>query len=255
MTALLLTSAGWVLDLAFFMILILGTALGAYRGFVAGVCRLAGRIASFFVALVFCISFANFLETCFHMTSAIAEGIAGAIAKNEAYAQAFSTDLSGAELGSALSGMSLNGLAAWLIVRSFAGVALIPAETTPAMLLGSVLAKWISVAIAFVLLLLIVRLGAWGIQKVFGALKTALAPIRVVDQCLGAVLGLAKALFWIFVLLMVCEWLPFAGLQDFIASSSIVGKIYAKEWFKSATSYAISGKWFEEYIQKLLPLK
>ena len=249
MIDLLLASSGWVVDLMFFLILILGTALGAYRGFVAGVCKLAGRIVSIIFAAVFCISFANFLETCFHMTSAIADGIASSIAKNELYAQALPADIVGAELESFLGGMQLNGIAAWLIKRSFASVALIPAGTTPAMMLGSILAKWISVVIAFVLLILIVRLGAWGLTKAFGALKNALAPLRVVDQVLGAVLGLAKALFWVFVILLVCNWLPFEGLQNFISSSTIVGKIYVSDWFQSATSYAISGKWFDEYVK------
>lgn len=182
------------------------------------------------------------------MTSAIADGIAGAIAKNELYAQPFSADIAGANLESVLEGQQLNGIATWLMVRSFANVNLIPAGTTPATLLGTIFAKWISVVIAFILLILLVRLGAWCISKAFGALKNAVAPIRVVDQILGAVLGLAKALFWIFVILLVCNWLPFAGLQNFISSSAIVGKIYASEWFQSATSYAISGVWFEKYI-------
>ena len=233
MIDLLLASSGWVVDLMFFLILILGTALGAYRGFVAGVCKLAGRIVSIIFAVVFCISFANFLETCFHMTSAIADGIASSIAKNELYAQALPADIAGAELESFLGCMQLNGIAAWLIKRSFASVALIPAGTTPAMMLGSILAKWISVVIAFVLLILIVRLGAWGLTKAFDALKNALAPLRVVDQ----------------VILLVCNWLPFEGLQNFISSSTIVGKIYVSDWFQSATSYAISGKWFDEYVK------
>ncbi len=252
MATSLLASAGWISDLVFFLLLILGTAFGAYRGFVAGVCKSAGKIASIFIAIVFCISFANFLEACFHMTSAIAGGIAGSLAKNEAYAVALPADISGAELGGFLEGAQINGIAAWLILRSFASIALVPAGTTPALLLGSVLAKWISVAIAFFLLLLLVRLGAWGLSKAFGALKNVLAPLKVFDQVLGAVLGLAKALFWIFVILAVCTWLPFDGLQSFLSSSSVVGRIYSSEWFRAATSYAISGRWFDEYIKGLL---
>ena len=252
MTELLLSSGSWVVDLMFFLILVLGTALGAYRGFVSGVCKLAGKIASLIFAFVFCISFANFLETCFHMTSAIADGIAGSIAKNELYAQPLTTNISGAELEGFLGGMELNGIATWLMLRSFARVELIPAGTTPAMMLGSILAKWISVVIAFILLILIVRLGVWGITKTFGALKDAGASIRVVDQVLGAILGLAKALFWIFVVLLVCNWLPFDGLQEFISTSAVVGPIYRSEWFQSATSYAISGVWFDEYVKDLI---
>lgn len=251
MSDLLLASAGWVLDVLFFLALLLGIAFGAYRGFVAGVCKLAGKIASLIIAFVFCISFANFLEVCFHMTTGIASGIASSIAKNEVYAQGIPIDITGAELPTYLEGMELNGIAAWLIVRSFASAALIPAGTTPAVLLGSVLAKWISVVIAFVLLLLIVRLGALGLSKALGAITNSLAPLRIVNQVLGAVLGLAKALFWIFVVLLVCNWLPFEWLHDFIASGAVVGRIFVSEWFQSATSYAVSGVWFTEFMSRL----
>lgn len=252
MTGLLLASAGWVIDLVFFLLLILGVALGAYKGFVAGLCKLAGKFVSLIIAFVFCISFANFLETCFHMTSAIAGGIGSSIAGNELYAQTIPVDISGAELEGYLSGMQLNGIATWLIVRSFASAALIPAGTTPAVLLGSILAKWISVVIAFVLLLLLVRLGAWGLSKLLGAITSRLAPLRVVNQVLGAILGLAKALFWIFTVLLICNWLPFEGLHNFIASSAVVGKIFVSEWFQSATSYAVSGAWFTQFMSRLV---
>lgn len=252
MTQLLLASSGWILDLAFFLILLLGLALGAYKGFVVGVCKLAGKIATLVFAFVFCISFANFLETCFHMTTAIANGISSAIAGNEAYAVPIAVDTAGAEILTAMEGMDLNGVARWFIKISFAKVELIPAGTTPAMLIGSILAKWISVVIAFVLLILLLRLAILLIKTVFSTISKTVAPIRIVDQVLGAFLGLAKALFWIFVILLVCNWLPIEGLQNFIASSRVVGSIYTSSWFQSATSYAVSGQWFDDYIKKLI---
>ncbi len=252
MTGLLLASYGWIFDLAFFLILILGTALGAYRGFVTGICKLAGFFVSIIFAFTFCISFANFLENCFGMTTQIANGIAGAIAKNEAYAVGLQQDVAGAEIGEVLKAQPLNGIAIWLIMRSFGDVALIPAGTTPAMMLGSVLAKWISIAIAFVGLILIVRLGTWLIRLIFGAIKKSVAPIRAVDQVLGAILGLAKAAFLLFTVLLICNWLPFEGLHAMIESSTVVGSIFKSEWFQSATSYAVSGKWFGDYLKGFL---
>lgn len=249
----LLASVGWILDLAFFLALVLGVALGAYKGFVAGVCRLAGVVASFIFACVFCISFAAFLETCFHMTSAIARGISDSIARNPLYNELLPSEITGAELGSFFDGKGLNGLATWLIERSFAGIESFPAGTTPAMMLGSVLAKWISVAIAFVLLFVLIRAAVWLLEKFFGRIKDAIAPIRIADQLLGALLGLAKAAFVIFVVMLILNWIPIAALHDFIASSTVVGKIFTSEWFQAATSYAISGKWFNDFLQKLLP--
>ena len=245
----LLATNAWVLDLIFFLVLILGTALGAYKGFIAGVCKLAGKWFSLIFAFMFCIAFANFLELCFHMTSAITSGIAGSIAKNEAYAVGIAHDVPGAEISAALSEIGIGALPRWLIKRSFASVELIPAGTTAATLIASVLAKWISIVIAFILLIIIVRFGVVLIAKLFGMIKDSFAPLRVADQALGAILGFVKACFLIFILLAICQWLPIQSLHTFIESSTIVGKIAASEWFHSATSYAISGKWFSKYIK------
>ena len=53
----LLAAGGWTLDVAFFVILLVGILLGVMRGFVAGICKLAGKIFSVAVAVVFCVSF------------------------------------------------------------------------------------------------------------------------------------------------------------------------------------------------------
>ena len=248
----LLAPSGWILDLVFFLILILGTALGAYRGFVAGICKLAGKVFSIVFAVMFCVSFANFLELCFHMTTGISTGLAGAIAKNETYALGLSADIAGAEIGATLKEMGVGAIPRWLISRSFASVESIPAGTTAAMLISSVLAKWISIVIAFIALIIILRLGVFLIVKIFGAIRDKAAPVRIADQALGAILGFAKAALLVFVLLMLCDWLPIQALHSFIESSNIVGKIFVSNWFQSATSYAISGEWFNDYIKKLL---
>ena len=250
MTDLLLASSGWVLDLVFFLIIFLGMAWGAYRGFVAGVCKLAGKWVSLIFAVVFCISFANFLELCFHMTTGITNGIAAAIGKEgSAYAAAIPSGTSGAALNDTLTGMGIGGFQRWLIRLSFSKLELIPEGATPAVLLASVLAKWISVVIAFVLLIVLVRLGALLISKLFGALTDRIGPLRILNQALGALLGLCKALFLLFVLFLICRWIPAAGLQNFISSSTVVGKIYTSEWLQSATSYAVSGRWFNDYVK------
>lgn len=245
----LLAAAGWPLDLAFFLILLLGTALGAYKGFVKGVCSLAGKVASLVIAVTFCVSFANFLELCFHMTTAIANGIAGAIVNNEALAVGLPNEITGAEIEGALKAIGVEGFPAWFIALNFKNAELIPAGTTAAAMIGSVLAKWISIVISFVVLILIVRLGAVLLSKGLGAITSAIAPLRVVDQVLGALLGLAKACVWIFILLLICNWLPIDGLHDYIRSSGVVGAIFDSDWFQAATSYAVSGQWLTDLQQ------
>ena len=70
-------SSAWILDVVFFVILLLGLLLGTWRGFIKGVCKLAGTIFALFVAFTFCNPFKNTLENWFGMTTAIANGMGG----------------------------------------------------------------------------------------------------------------------------------------------------------------------------------
>lgn len=247
----LLAGYAWIIDVAFFVLPILGILLGIRRGFVKGVMRVASKWVSLIVAFAFCVSFANLLEQWFHMTTAITNGIAGALAKNEAYAVTLPNTVQGADIFEALGETGIGIVSRWLIAWSFASVE-IPAGTTPALLLGSVFSKWISIVISYILLILLIRFGAMLIAKLFSAVIDHVAPLRVVNQVLGGILGLAVTLFYIFIALMLCNWLPIAPLHAFIESSAIVGKIFTSPWFISATSYAISGQWFSDYLQKFL---
>lgn len=251
MTDLLLASSGWILDLIFFLVIILGTAWGAYQGFLVGVGKLAGKITSVICAFLFCAAFANFLELCFHLTTGITMGIANSIAKNELYAVALAKDVAGSEIGSVLKQMEIGAIPRWFISWSFADVASIPAGTTVATLIASVLAKWISIVISFVLLIILIRIGARFLAKGLKNLVDKFTPTRVMDQFLGALLGFAKAFFLAALFIIVLNWLPFTAVRSFIASSSVVGPIASSEWFRSLTSYAISGKWLTKYLSKV----
>ena len=81
----LLVSSSVALDIAFFVIILLGLLIGTARGFVKGICKWAGTIASIFVAFTFCNAFQATLDGWFGLTGALAgainnEKIAGWIA-------------------------------------------------------------------------------------------------------------------------------------------------------------------------------
>lgn len=67
----LLASYAWIADLVFILLLVAGILLGAWRGFVAGVCKLAGTIVAVLIALSFCNVFKNSLESWFGLTTAL----------------------------------------------------------------------------------------------------------------------------------------------------------------------------------------
>ena len=152
----------------------------------------------------------------------------------------------------ALEELGVGWLPRSLISASFSSVETIPAGTTAAMLLGSTLAKWISIVISFVLLIVLVKLAAVILDKSLSGLVDKVTPFRVINQLLGALLGLLKAGILAFVLLAICSWIPVEGLHNFLSSTAIVGPIFRSDWFAAATSYAISGQWFDDYIAQFL---
>ena len=65
----------WILDVVFIITLIGGILLGVHRGFIAGICKVAGTVFSIFVAISFCNAVQVNLEDWFGMTSALAKSI------------------------------------------------------------------------------------------------------------------------------------------------------------------------------------
>lgn len=168
----LLAASSWILDVVFFALILLGIFLGVARGFVKGICKIAGTIFSIVVALCFCVPLHNSLEKWFSMTTAIANGIKNAT-----------------------------------------------------------VADWLSVAISFVILIIVVRLGAWILGKVGTALVNRFGAFRFVNRVLGGVLGLAEVFLFICILLTIFYWLNLPGVNAYIGSSYVVGRIYEWKWF------------------------
>ncbi|MBR7186591.1 MAG: CvpA family protein [Clostridia bacterium] len=72
---LLASSYAWILDVAFFAIIVLGLVFGTARGFVKSVCKLAGTIFSVIIAVFFCTPLAGALEEWFSLTTLISNAI------------------------------------------------------------------------------------------------------------------------------------------------------------------------------------
>lgn len=251
MTFDLLASWTWTIDVVFLLLLVAGTAFGAFRGFISGICKMAGTLFAIVFAVIFCVPFSNFLENVFHLTTALANSLTNSFHK-EALLTPLPVDIAGADVKAALEELGVGWLPRSLISASFSSVETIPAGTTAAMLLGSTLAKWISIVISFVLLIVLVKLAAVILDKSLSGLVDKVAPFRVINQLLGALLGLLKAGILAFVLLAICSWIPIEGLHNFLSSTAIVGPIFRSDWFAAATSYAISGQWFDDYIAQFL---
>ena len=177
---------GWILDVVFIIVIVLGILLGVRRGFIAGICKLAGTIFSVAVAITFCNAFRLTLDGWFNLTAALADGIGN---------------------------------------ETFAG--------------------WIAVAIAFVILVIVVKLGAWLLGKFGTMIAERVKIFDMLNRLFGGLLGLLKAVLLLFLLLTVCRWLVDGlgqqGMHDFISSSGIVGAIFDWDWFIEATTFKFLG--------------
>lgn len=101
--------------------------------------------------------------------------------------------------------------------------------------IGEPFGEWIMVALSFILLIVIVKLGCWLLGSVGGALVDNIAPFRIVNMVLGGILGAFKAFILIFVLLAIMRWIPSDSLHEFFSSSGVVGAIFDSQWFIDAT--------------------
>lgn len=99
---------------------------------------------------------------------------------------------------------------------------------------GTTVAGWISVVISFIALVVIIKFGAWLVGKLGSALIDKAKPIKVVDKILGGLLGLAKALLVIFILLAILKWIGAEAIDEFIAQTTVLKGIYNSEWFATA---------------------
>ena len=170
--------SAWIIDLVFFFILLVGLLFGAWRGFVKGVCKIAGTIFALFIAFSFCNPFKNCLENWFGLTSAI----------------------------------------------SASGV-------------GDVFAGWIVIAISFVALFLIVRLGAFLLGVIGKALAHSCKFFAGIDRFFGALLGLCEAFVLVYLLLTICYWIGVPSINVYLDASFVVGAIYRSDWFVWAATF------------------
>lgn len=168
---ILASSGAWTLDVIFFVILALGLLLGVWRGFVKGICKLAGTIFAVVFAFAFCVPMKNQLDAWFGLTEALG---------------------------------------------------------------GTTLSGWLSVVISYIALVVVIKLGAWFVGKIGSALVGKSGFIKVIDKILGGLLGAAKALLFILLLLAFFKWIGVGAVDDFIYESSIVKQIYFSEWFMRA---------------------
>lgn len=99
-------------------------------------------------------------------------------------------------------------------------------------------AYWIAVAISFIALVIIVKLCAWLLGKLFTSVIEKVSFFSFINRLLGGLLGLVMAGAAVFLILTFCQWIHVQSVENYISSSTIVGAIYNWDWFKQAATFS-----------------
>lgn len=99
---------------------------------------------------------------------------------------------------------------------------------------GAPFGEWLSVAICFVGLLVLIKLLSWLVGCILKSVIKVSKAMNLIDRIFGALLGIAQALFLLFIILMICQWINVPQVNEFIGSSKLVGAIFTSGWFQQA---------------------
>ena len=96
--------------------------------------------------------------------------------------------------------------------------------------------QWILVAICFIFLVVIVKLGCWLIGLIVNSVANKSTTVRVINMVLGGLLGAFEMFMLIFAIFAVFRWIPSTALHNFMSSSVVAGSIFRSDWFIRVTS-------------------
>ena len=101
------------------------------------------------------------------------------------------------------------------------------------------LAYWIANIISFIILFVLVKVGAWVIGHVGTALVDQVKWLAKLNMALGGLLGMFKSCLVVFFLLAICTWINVGTVNNYISSSFVVGGIYNWSWFREAVQLTV----------------
>lgn len=96
------------------------------------------------------------------------------------------------------------------------------------------LAYWIANIISFIILFVLVKLGAYLIGRIGTAIVDQSKGLAKLNMALGGLLGMFKSFLIIFFLLAFFTWINVGAVNNYITSSTIVGGLYDSNWFREA---------------------
>jgi len=219
-------SAGTMVDIAIAVVALIFIIVNVCKGFVKQVFGIIATIGSLIIAYYLCSWFADLVNSQFGWRDKLAASILNGFKDNSA----FNASLSEENVRAAVDAAGLPQLIGDIAVKLIGTMG--GAEMNVAQFLSAVIAKYVFLTGAYIILFIVFRL-ILGLVK-FILLKIVSLPIlNGINRLLGLVLGVIKALFYIYLVIYIINVLPssvsfIAWLKNAIAESSIVKIINAE---------------------------
>lgn len=218
-----LQAANWkiALDILLVLLLLWGALSGARKGAVQSILGFVSTILAIILAFIFFKKAAVLLEDWFGLQTALA----GRMEKVFLKFKYFDTDVSHEGVLEILKGTNLPSFLVKEIADSI-GNSNVPAGTTLAMQAGGVVARFISKAIAWLLIFVLVKIILWLFSKITSGVFRKIPLLGAADVLFGVIIGTIKSLFFIYGALALLTLIPIEGITTFINDTYLLKIFY-----------------------------
>ncbi len=211
------TFSGNVLDFIVVALLIFFALIGLRQGFVNRVVGVVGGIVALILAFSLCKPFSNLLDSLFNLNSKIASLISKAFDGNDA----LNIKVSDTEQ---IKQILVEESIPSFIRNKLLSSSLVQSDKTIAQMLGATIAKYCSAAIAFIVLLIAVKLICLLLRLVFSRIEDRFVCVFLANKILGICFAFLQCLVIIYLFFFVINILPSSivgGLQRVVEASKI----------------------------------
>ncbi len=225
MSGLCISQFKWAyaVDIVFLLMLFLFAFLDAKKGFIGCFFALVSTVVAIVVALLCAGGFQSLTGGLFGLEGVIAGGLTNVLSG----VKGLNVDVSPSGIEGQLANASLPQFLKDKVVQLVqSGAESIPAGTTIAMKVGEVLARFIVLLIAAVVLFILTKLLMLLLKHLLNKFVESLTAIRKVNRLLGMCVGLLKAFAITCGLLAILAIFPSQGITDFFNDTILLSGLY-----------------------------
>lgn len=200
-------STGAIIDIVALAVIIIFAIIGVIQGFTKTFITAFGGILALLLAGLLSSSMSNFLEDKFSFITSVA-GKLGGVMKN-IFGDVVDTPVG----GSTEDLLTKQGIAMWLVKLIFSIKTEVPPETTINSIICPIFAYYVVVIISFIVLFILFKILFALLSRIVKSLYV-FKLVLATDKVLGLVLGIARGIIIVQILILVINIIPIGFFQN-----------------------------------------